>query len=389
MFVDTLTGEPQENPFVPASFDDYDPESLGPEPERADPRPGNRTLSSNTSMDLLPPDLLPLASEVTFDLMRNVSGPEALVFWSLEMQKYMNTSADPCADFHEFACGSWGLHHHLSEDKAVMDTFEILREKVDHALRDILEQPEEVEAYMRANVEAKRFYRSCMDTDRIEQLGASPLQSLMRELGGWPAASGAWDEEGFDWLQLLIRLRGLNNMVLIRSYLGIDPGNHSDYTFFVDEPTLVMPTRDYYLEKEFAHVRDAYLEMAVNLTVLVGGSMERASVHAREMLRFETRLAELLTPAEEKRDYRELYAKMTTAELRENVTSEIDWLRYFREISDGRFNESDSIVIYSPAYFQRLVHLLRETPSWFVASRCCLLYEVDGRDRLTLILTMF
>ena len=54
-----------------------------------------------------------------------------------------------------------------------------------------------------------------------------------------------------------------------------------------------MPTRDYYLEKEFSRMREAYVEMAVNLSVLVGAPREKASVHAGEMLRFETRLAEV------------------------------------------------------------------------------------------------
>ncbi len=33
---------------------------------------------------------------------------------------------------------------------------------------------------------ARDVYRSCMDKERIEQLGVTPLKEILRELGGWP-----------------------------------------------------------------------------------------------------------------------------------------------------------------------------------------------------------
>ena len=33
---------------------------------------------------------------------------------------------------------------------------------------------------------ARDYYKSCVDQDRIEQLGVKPLQDKLKKMGGWP-----------------------------------------------------------------------------------------------------------------------------------------------------------------------------------------------------------
>ena len=47
---------------------------------------------------------------------------------------------------------------------------------------------------------AKDVYKSCMDKDRIEELGVEPLKGILRELGGWPVLEGSnWNGDGYIW----------------------------------------------------------------------------------------------------------------------------------------------------------------------------------------------
>ena len=47
---------------------------------------------------------------------------------------------------------------------------------------------------------AKDVYKSCMNKDRIEELGVEPLKGILRELGGWPVLEGVnWMEDGYIW----------------------------------------------------------------------------------------------------------------------------------------------------------------------------------------------
>ena len=58
------------------------------------------------------------------------------------MRQYMDASVDPCADFYTYACGGWARAHPIPPDKTVFDTFEMLREMLDAALRVELERPD-------------------------------------------------------------------------------------------------------------------------------------------------------------------------------------------------------------------------------------------------------
>lgn len=57
------------------------------------------------------------------------------------MRQYMDPSVDPCTDFYTYACGGWTRSHPIPPDKTVFDTFEMLREMLDAALRVELERP--------------------------------------------------------------------------------------------------------------------------------------------------------------------------------------------------------------------------------------------------------
>lgn len=47
---------------------------------------------------------------------------------------------------------------------------------------------------------AKDVYKSCMDKDRIEDLGVEPLKGILKELGGWPVLEGtSWSDAGYIW----------------------------------------------------------------------------------------------------------------------------------------------------------------------------------------------
>ena len=58
------------------------------------------------------------------------------------------------------------------------------------------------------------MFDSCMDEDKIENLGEEPLFDLIKEYGSWNVTDGNWTEDSWDFM---------DNFVKIQKYLSIAP----------------------------------------------------------------------------------------------------------------------------------------------------------------------
>lgn len=114
----------------------------------------------------------------------------------------MNMEANPCEDFYEYACGNWEQYFPIPRDRGGYDTFEILREELDTKLRELLED-KILENDSNSTKAVKMLYKSCMNTDKIEEREEMPLLELLDRMGGWPVLEGdKWVEENFDWVEV-------------------------------------------------------------------------------------------------------------------------------------------------------------------------------------------
>ncbi|GFR21274.1 endothelin-converting enzyme homolog [Trichonephila clavata] len=98
--------------------------------------------------------------------------------------------------------------------------------------------------------------------------------------------------------------------------------------------------------------------------VLLGGEEDATTVLMKDVLDFETKLAEIILPEEEKMDHNKIYEKITIADLQELMPF-IHWTSYFdsafksvgRKISSS---EERDVVIFTKEYFEKLTQLVTE-----------------------------
>ena len=304
------------------------------------------------------------------------------------MKRYMNASVNPCDDFYSYACGNWAKYNEIPKDKVASDTFEILRESLDEALKNLLLSDEKDERpkpgkgkrpkrnqhrrreanknrKKNAEVKAKNLFRSCMNYETIEKRGIEPLLELLQKFGGWPLLDNSWDEKSFDWLKLTATLRKYNNDILILQWVGADIQNSNQNIIQFDQTTLGLPTREYFLKPVNEKYLNSYRTFMTKIITLLGG--EEAEDRADEIIEFETELARITSAQEDRTNISVLYQKMTLNDLQEEIP-EIDWIRYLTIIQDRVIDPQEKVIMFAKTYMKDLVKKVKEAEPATVAN---------------------
>ncbi|ROT81033.1 Membrane metallo-endopeptidase-like 1 [Penaeus vannamei] len=273
----------------------------------------------------------------------------------------MDQTANPCTDFFQFACGMWNKKHVIPEDRASINTFEVMADQLQNILRGLLEEdvsPNEGSA----TAKAKIFYAACMNTSQIEEIGDAPLEKVLDSLGGWPVTTTDWTAPGFSVETLIGRLRGeLNQGILIDQWVGPDDKNSSVNVIQLDQMVLGLPSRDYFLRANSSRrALDAYLKFMTDVAELLGATREAANTELKEVLALETRLANATMPEADRHDTGSNYIKLTLAQLQQQVP-EFNWTDYLSAFLKEKLTPQEPIVVYSMPYLKQLAKIMVTT----------------------------
>ncbi|XP_035221859.1 neprilysin-2-like [Stegodyphus dumicola] len=281
----------------------------------------------------------------------------------------LDQTKDPCDDFYQFACGGWIGSHTIPEDKPfvsiIMDVYDGLNNK----LRILLEkeltgtEPEFIRL-------PKDMYASCMNVERINNASSKPLKNALRDLGGWPVLEGEnWNSASFDWLDTLINLRrkGFSHKTLMSLDVAEDMRNNTVHIIGLDQPSLGMPDRKNFLAGLNDSLTAAYFQLMVKAAKQLGADESTSENELREVLNFETMLANFSLPLEERRNFTSLYNKYTVKELNEKFP-QINWLKYFNGLLKDQIFENETLVVAVPNFIRKFADLITQTDKRVVAN---------------------
>ncbi|MEQ8956006.1 MAG: M13 family metallopeptidase, partial [Gammaproteobacteria bacterium] len=250
--------------------------------------------------------------------------------WGVDLSN-QDGSVRPGDDFFRFANGRWLDTFVLPADRSNYGSFTVLSDRSDDRVRSIISDLSSMEP-AQGSIEQKisDYYLSYMDTDRLNELGLSPL------LPGLAAVNEIDTREelvaGFGRAQID------NTASPFGFYVGADRSDPDQHQLVLSVGGLGLPDRDYYLvdTERFQQVRAAYVSHIERVLDFAG--IDDAAGRADAILALETKIAEHIWPRAQRRDRDLTYNPMTYEEFQAEYSG-FDWDAYFaaagiRDVTD-------------------------------------------------------
>uniref|UniRef100_A0A8C2BM86 endothelin-converting enzyme 1 n=1 Tax=Cyprinus carpio TaxID=7962 RepID=A0A8C2BM86_CYPCA len=290
------------------------------------------------------------------DPARSICLTEACVTVASKIVEALDRSADPCQDFYQYACGGWVRKNPLPDGRSRWSTFNSIWDQNQAVLKHLLENGT-FNSSSEAEKKTQSYYLSCLNEQRIEELGAQPLIDLIAKIGGWNITE-SWDKDNF--LDVLKIVSGpYRAQPFFTVGVSVDPKNSNSNVIQVDQSGLFLPSRDYYLNKTNEKVLKAYLDYMVELGLLLGGDKNSTRVQMQQILDFETALANITSYCK-LQSYTVIYKATFT--INKVLSPAVEWLDYLNFVlSPLELNDTEPVVVYAKEYLQQVSDLINKT----------------------------
>lgn len=291
--------------------------------------------------------LLALASSALAD------APAAVPGHGLDLSA-LDPNVMPCQDMFHYANGGWLKHASIDPQHGSAGVDREIDDRSEALLHDIVDQAASDTTAPEGSATGKvgSFYRSGMDTARIEADGLRPLAP---ELARIDAVHDVVSLE-----QELAHLDRLAVFPAFNVYAGQDDENSAQQIAQLYQGGLGLPEQGYYLraDKDTAATRAAYVAYITKSFGLLGDTSAQSAQEARTVMALETQLALVSMTPVQQRDPAAVYHKMTLAQL-DNTTPTVSWEPFFAALG---LPQPGPLNVAQPKFFAVLARMMTTTP---------------------------
>jgi len=255
-------------------------------------------------------------------------------------------SVKPGDDFYRFAQGKAVDAIVIPPDHSRFARFDALQDLSEARSRHVIET-----AGQSADPDAQRIgalYASFMDQDRLQALGAKPLEPELK------AVREAHTRED------LARLMGIGAKSLYGAwfgvYIGDDAKDPKHYAVILDQAGLGLPDRDYYLTPGFARQKAKYAEYVAATLARIG--WPDAAARAKDVVALETAIAQVSWSRVERRDEEKSYHPYAVQALAKGAGG-FPWRVFLKAADLGRVRR---VIVSEDTAFPKIAALYAKTP---------------------------
>ena len=261
----------------------------------------------------------------------------------------MDPATRPGDDFFRFANGTWIDKTQIPPDKPAYSLRLAMTDLTEKRLHEMMESFGAKSNQNPSTLEQKAgtFYSSFMDEARVEQLGAKAIESELT------AVKDAKTRDDFS--VLMGQTTTDFEFSLFNPMIDVDLKDPHKYAFYLTQAGLGLPDRDYYLKQDFAAQKTAYQNYVAKVLQLL--SWPDPDKNAKDIVDFETKIAEASWTKAQQRDFNAIYNPMSVQDLKKFVPG-FAWDRF---LAQAKLANLTRVIVAEKSAFPKIVDVYAKT----------------------------